>query len=149
MEKDSGTELAVHRGRRRRCRTSTLTVHSSKVAALGLERDIVVATCLAFAELTREKAQVRQVAVQKNTFPTTSRPDGLPGVEAWSTRCNDVGQQGASALTYVRVSKCAVGLAARSHGPAETKAEQVLKMASDAAPAGGALAPWGWVRRQT
>ena len=55
MEKDSGTELAVHRGRQRRCRTSTLTVYSGKVAALGLERDTLVATCMAFAELTQEK----------------------------------------------------------------------------------------------
>ena len=55
MEKDSGTELAVHNGRRRRCKTTTLTMYSGKIAALGLERDVVVATCLAFAELTREK----------------------------------------------------------------------------------------------
>ena len=55
VEKDSGTELAVHRGRRRWCKTTTLTLYNGKVAAFGLDRDIVVATCLAFAELTREK----------------------------------------------------------------------------------------------
>lgn len=55
VEKDSGTELAVHRGRWKCFKTTTLTIYSGKSAAFGLERDMVVATCLAFAELTREK----------------------------------------------------------------------------------------------